>query len=137
MKHFIISSLCIVALTVFGQAQIREPVHVMVDVLKGKPVYYYSGRQVALDKLLDLFSESARTSGADASVMLLFNPQLPIDTMFNVRGIAGKAGLHSIRSFVVDRYWRTMVEIGILQGNIPVPPWVASARKGQAKGGKP
>jgi len=58
--------------------------------------------------------------GADVPVMVLLDPRVPLEQLWDVGGIAGKAQLTHLRYFVPDPDTRTMAELKWSFGT-PVP----------------
>jgi len=65
----------------------------------------------ATTSLLHLLALVYEKRGADAPVVVLLDPRVPIDQIWNVDGTAGKAQLTNLRYFVINRDTQKMVEI--------------------------
>lgn len=61
--------------------------------------------------LLHLLALVYQKRGAKAPVVVLLDPRVPIDQIWNVDGTLGKAQLTNVRYFIVDRPTQKMVEI--------------------------
>jgi hypothetical protein len=67
--------------------------------------------RTAETSLLRLLSLVYEKHGADAPVVVLLDPGVPISQISNVDGTAGKAQLNNLRYFVIDRGTQKMTEI--------------------------
>jgi hypothetical protein len=66
-----------------------------------------------------------KSSSPQIEVVLIFGQKVTFETYNTVKGVAGKTGFSKIRSFVADSYWRTMVEVSVVRGNLPLPEWAS------------
>jgi hypothetical protein len=102
----------------------QPPVSAKGIVVTAEPVgvhvqYRVQGKVVPSAKLLDSLSEHLLAKGRDVPVTILVRDDAPIATIWNLRGIAQKAGFSNLRifSFGIDR--RMMVEITLEHAAVP------------------
>ena len=87
---------------------------VMVERAEGHTVYKVDSKPVGhrpTDDILHAFNEVSHQNGADHPVLVYLDSRVPIEEIWNLGGIAGKAQLNNLRYFVFFRETQTMVEI--------------------------
>ena len=87
---------------------------VMVERVGGRTVYKVDSKPVGhgpTDDILHVFNEVSHRNGADHPILVYLDSRVPIEEIWNLSGIAGKAQLNNLRYFVFFRESQTMTEI--------------------------
>ncbi len=96
------------------QGQNTPPTVVEVDKTPRGVAYKVDGQRAdltATTSLLYLLNRVCEKRGPNAPIVVLLDPRVPIDQIWNVEGTAGKAQLNNLRYFVLDRDTQKMSEI--------------------------
>jgi hypothetical protein len=91
-----------------------KPIVILTERIKGSISYTIDSR-LAEHPLLTL-SELEAKRGQDCPVIALIDSRLPIDLIWGVDGITGKAQLTNVRYFVFNHETRMMSEIKLGRG---------------------
>ncbi len=97
-----------------GAPQNAVPTVVRIDKTPRGVAYKVGSKPVSLtptSNLLYLLNRVNDERGANTSVVVLIDPRVPINEIWNVDGVAGKAQLTNLRYFVFDRDTEKMVEL--------------------------
>lgn len=87
----------------------RKPIVVRIEHTKNGLFYEVDSRKSA-DLLLSL-SQLRQQRGASCPVIALLDPQVPVNWIDGIDGIAAKAELTNVRVFVVNHETKKMAEI--------------------------
>ncbi|MGA8220217.1 MAG: hypothetical protein WB780_01090, partial [Candidatus Acidiferrales bacterium] len=91
-----------------------KPTIIMVEKSGGHTAYKVDSKPVgdaAMDNILYVLNDVAHRNGKDHPVLIYLDPRLPIEEIWNLNGVAGKAQLDNLRYFVFFRENQMMTEI--------------------------
>jgi hypothetical protein len=106
--------------TLFFQATARsqgapaKPTIILVERVGGRTTYKFDSKPVghlATDDILYALNQVAHRNGMDHPVYVYLDPRVPIEEIWNLNGIAGKAQLNNLRYFVFFRENQMMTEM--------------------------
>jgi hypothetical protein len=92
-----------------GTTDIQESIVIMAEQTKGH-VSYRVDSEPATDLLLSL-ARLEKQRGPNCPVLVFLDPRLPIQEMWTIDGVAGKAQLANVRYFIVFRDTGKMSEL--------------------------
>jgi hypothetical protein len=120
MSSILVVAMCLLSLCTgyarrnFRAPQDMGPIVIRIDkTLRGVTYEVNStptGSTASTD-ILHLLAELQHQRGSNTPVLVLLDPRVPIEQIWNVNGIAGKAQLDNIRFFVLDPDTEKMVQI--------------------------
>jgi len=90
-----------------------KPTIVMVERAGGHTVYKVDSKPVGrgpADDILHVLNGVSHQNGADHPVLVYLDSRVPIEEIWNLAGIAGKAQLNNLRYFVFFRESQTTTE---------------------------
>jgi biopolymer transport protein ExbD len=91
-----------------------KPIIVQIDKTAGGIAYKVDSKVIgseATNDLLHALNQVVDQHGVNHPVFVFVDPRLPIDEIWNVNGVAGKAQLTNVRFFIFFRENRKMTEI--------------------------
>lgn len=90
------------------------PTIIMIEKTAGRPIYKLDSKPVghaATDNILYALQDIAERNGKDHPVYVYLDSHVPIQEIWNLNGIAGKAQLDNLRYFVLFRENQMMTEV--------------------------
>jgi hypothetical protein len=91
-----------------------KPTIIMVEKAGGHTTYKVDSKRVghaSMDNMLYVLNEVAHRNGKDHPVLIYLDPRLPIEEIWNLNGVAGKAQLDNLRYFVFFRQNQMITEM--------------------------
>jgi biopolymer transport protein ExbD len=120
MSSILVVAMCLPSLcTGYARRNFRGPqdvgpIVIRVDKTRRGVTYEVNSKptgSTASTDILHLLAELQRQHGSNTPVLVLLDPRVPIEQIWNVNGIAGKAQLDNIHFFVLDPDTEKMLEI--------------------------
>lgn len=120
VRGFSFAAILLFLMSTYASAppQFKRPVNsasvIEVNLVAGSISYKVNSelvRPTPTGNLLYLLNRLRGERGANAPVLVLLNPRVPIGRLWDVDGIVGKAKLKNVRYFAVDRETESMTEI--------------------------
>ncbi len=94
---------------------------IIVESQKGIITYSVRKRQISSPALLDHFGKLVESEGRHAGVTVLFEDEISLNVITNLRGIINKAGIGNIQYYSYNPETRMMIEIIFKGKAMPVP----------------
>lgn len=91
-----------------------KPTIIMVEKAGGHTTYKVDSKRVghaSMDNMLYVLNEVAHRNGKDHPVLIYLDPRLPIEEIWNLNGVAGKAQLDNLRYFIFFRQNQMITEM--------------------------
>ena len=94
---------------------------VYVEIKNDEIIYKIENRQVLYKNLLDHFNELILDRGREIPITIIFDNNLPLKVISDLKMIIGKAGFLNVKQFTFSPETQKMVEIVIKGPAVPIP----------------
>ena len=94
---------------------------VFVEIKNQVIIYKIDKKQIPYAKLLDHFNELILDRGREIPITIIFDNNLPLKVISDLKMIIGKAGFLNVKQFTFSPETQKMVEIVIKGPAVPIP----------------